>query len=114
MLFDRAVSPGAVGRYYSLAWGRSSIAHASLTVYRRARQWPIFHDYVQTTLLFAVFPGIHVAQKVFVMISSTERSFLCPLWGTFVFFMEGRRVALHRLAVAKWLKNAPTYVLKVH
>ena len=31
-------------------------------------------------------PGIHVAKKVFVMISSTERSFLCPLWGTFVFY----------------------------
>ena len=83
--FDRAVSAEAVGRYHSLAWGSSSIARASPTVYRRARQRPIFHDYMQTTPLFAVFPGIHVAKKVFVMISSTGKEFFVSIVGNFCF-----------------------------
>ena len=80
------VSAEAVGQYHLLAWGSASIARASPTVYQRARQRAIFQDYVQTTPLFAVFPGIHVAKRVFVMISSTESSFLIPLRGTFGFY----------------------------
>ena len=101
--FDRAVSAEAVGRYHSLAWGSSSIARASPTVYRRARQRPIFHDYMQTTPLFAVFSGHSRGKKGFCHDKQHWKGVFCVHCGELLFFTEGRRAQLQRFAAVEGL-----------
>ena len=59
-------------------------------------------------LLF--FPGIHVAKKVFVMISSTGKEFFVSIVGNFCFFTEGRRAQLMALAAMKGLNKTVNIV----